>query len=1443
MSIEQSDLSSDVAVIGMSGRFPGARNVGEFWRNLREGRESVSFFSEAELKEAGVDPGLLADPDYVRARGMLDSVDLFDAAFFGFAPREAECLDPQHRVFLELAWEALENAGYDPAVCDGPIGVFAGASLSAYLARVWAHPRALETFGAYQILIGNDKDHLPTQVSYKLNLRGPSVAVQTACSTSLVAVHLACQSLLSHESDMALAGGVSIHVPGKSGYLYRRGGVHSPDGRCRAFDAGASGTVSGSGAGIVVLKRLVDALTDGDNVQAVIKGSAINNDGSSKVGYTAPSVSGQAEVIGAALAMAGVDPQTIGYVEAHGTGTPLGDPIEVAALAEAFGPVALGQCAIGSVKTNIGHLDAASGVAGLIKTVMSLRHGERVPSLHFQRPNPEIHFETTPFFVNTQRAEWKRGPYPRRAGVSSFGIGGTNAHVVVEEPPEAAPGATARPAHLLILSARTRAALESATDALAAHLRTRPDRELADVAYTLQVGRRAFNQRRIVVCRDVIEAATALQQRDPRRVLTRQQEQRDAPVAFLLPDGIPSCDRPGHELYETELAFRKPFDECAALAKVVLGIDLSPAIGKRGPDAGYPEAGADRTCSEPPSTRALAFSVEYALARLWMSWGLRPHAMSAGGVGEYVAACLGGVLPMQDALRLLVSKSDRAALRDLLRTVPLAGPAIPYLSAACGGWVTAKETTTLEYWELLQGPPRRNGLAPDEVTTDPRGVLVEIGPASTPAAGAAREIVPSLSVDPTVSEAAFLQQSVGTLWLAGLTLSWEAYHGHERRRRTELPTYPFERRRFWIDETIAGPAVAHRSARAQDPADWFYAPTWKRSPATRSRTTAPEGSRAPWLIFLDDGGWGQRLADGLLARGETVTTVAFRDDGRRNERASYAVRPTERSDYLALFDELQRRNRSPSAIVHLGCLGAAGESHGPGDYSRFDRAQARSHHGLLALAQALTHVSIAGRPLRIDVVSGGHHDVTGGEPLAIETATVTGACRVIPQEFSSVHCRNIDLDPELARHPTPPDAAIDTLVGEVIASSTEPFVAYRHGYRWVQEFAPVRLGRAAGVPGRLRPQGVYLITGGLGRIGLALGEYLASTVQARLVLVSREVEAGSGDEGPRAAERGAALRRLEATGAEVLTLSADVADAAAMRAVVRQALDRFGRIDGVVHAAGLVRETAYRTIEETRPEDVEAQFRTKVRALYVLEEALRDTEHGFCMLVSSLSAIVGGLGLFAYASANAFMDAFAHRHNRGGRTPWQSVNWEGWRPRDDGAAASALTRTEGQDAFARIFSASTASQLAVSTLDLSDRMTRETPAPPSAAATPLAGRGDEVEEAITALWRDLLGVEHVGIHDDFFELGGHSLLASQFLARLRRERGVELPLRALFESPTPAALAALVVRKQMEKAGATGVEALLEEVRRLSADETEAALAAENPPPSPSGTTPKEPRG
>ncbi|HVR11834.1 MAG TPA: beta-ketoacyl synthase N-terminal-like domain-containing protein, partial [Thermoanaerobaculia bacterium] len=892
----------DVAIVAMVGRMPAAADLEELWRNLCRGEEAITFFTDEELLAAGVPAERLADPRYVKARGVLAGIDQFDAGFFHFSPREAELLDPQHRIFLEASWTLLEEAGYHPEGFGGRIGVYAGSSTSAYSIGLLSSPELMGTVGEFSAAILSGGFSLPTLASYKLNLEGPSVFLSTACSTSLVAVHMACQALRTGDADMALAGGVAATTPQVAGHVYQPDGAFSPDGHCRPFDAAASGTVAGSGLALVLLKRLEDALAARDTIRGVIKGTAINNDGAVKLGYSAPGVRGQVKVIRQALADAGVEPATIGYVEAHGTGTPLGDPIEVAALDQVYRAATdrTGFCALGSLKSNLGHLDSAAGAAGLIKAALCLERRQLVPSLHFHAPNPKLDLAASAFFVNAELRDWPAGATPRRAAVSAFGIGGTNAHVVLEEAPPPEPGSASRATQLLVLSARSPAALEAATDRLAAHLLTLDDdpRGLADAAFTLQVGRRAMAHRRAVACANAREGASALERRDPLRVVTASPAASPAEVIFMFPGGGAQYAGMGGELYRDEEVYRREVDRCAELLLPHLGEDVRAWL--RPPGAGQP-ADAGRMRRTAIALPAL-FVAEYALAQLLAAWGVQPAAMIGHSLGEYVAACLAGVFSLADALALVALRGrlietlpdgsllsvplgeeeirpwlgDRlwvAALnapglslvsglaadveraerelrahgieahrlelvapahspliepildefRSRVSQLSLRPPAIPYLSNVSGDWILPEQATDPEHWVRHLRQTVRFGDGMTELLAEPRRVFVEVGPGQTLSklaercAAPARPVTVSTMRPPQLAQPDLvpLLRAVGRLWAAGVEIDWPAFCSAERRRRVRLPTYPFERRRYWLETRFDGVAAPPAAAAAQ----------------------------------------------------------------------------------------------------------------------------------------------------------------------------------------------------------------------------------------------------------------------------------------------------------------------------------------------------------------------------------------------------------------------------------------------------------------------------------------------------------------------------------------------------------------------------------------------------------------------------------------------------
>ncbi len=1527
----------NIAVIGLTGRFPGAPNIEALWKNLCDGVESISRFSDQDLERAGVDPALLNHPDYVKAGAVLEGIEQFDASFFGFYPKEAEILNPQHRLFLECAWEVLEQAGYVPDHYPGRIGVYAGAGSNDYISGFHATHGSANAMDGFQVSVGNEKDFLATQVAYKLNLTGPSVAVQTACSTSLVAVHLACQSLLNHECDMALAGGVTINTSQQEGYLYVEGGIASPDGHCRAFDANAQGTVGGNGVGIVVLKRFADALADGDTILAVIKGTAINNDGAMKVGFTAPSLEGQAEVITDALAMADVDPETITYIETHGTGTALGDPIEIGALTHAFRAVTekTGFCKIGAIKTNLGHLDTAAGVAGLIKTVLALHHKTLPPTLHFEAPNPKIDFANSPFVVNTATTAWETNGGPRRAGVSSFGIGGTNAHAILEEAPVAlASGSSSRPWQLLLLSARTSTALETMTGNLRTHLQQHPELSLADVAYTLQVGRKRFDHGRLLVCQTLDEAVAALDTLPPDQVLTSHHEARSRPVVFMFSGQGSQYPDMGRDLYRQEPVFRETVDKCAAHLGPILGIDIRNIIY---PDETQRETAAQQL-AQTAYTQPALFIIEYALAQLWRSWGIEPQAMIGHSIGEYVAACLAGVFGLEDALTLVATRGrlmqeqlagdmlavplseeavqpflddslslaaingatqcvlsgpadavDRlehrlseagikvtrlhtshafhSAMMDPMLepfTAEVAGvtlnpPQMPYLSNLTGTWITAAEATDPSYWvrHVRQTVHFAAGL--DELVKEPDWILLEVGPGTTlrtlaqqyPGRDAAQTVLASLPHvhDPRPAMRAVLQ-TLGQLWSHGVNVDWVGFYAAEQRRRVALPTYPFERQRYWIEVQpvpLAPPlGQDHKLALSE----WFAVPSWKRSkPLVCFPQVDLTQQTLCWLIFADACGLGTQLAQRLQQQGQTVITVTAGADFSQHDAFTYTLNPGRQADYQALFKALQTAEQRPGRIVHLWSVTqtAAVEENSP-DFYR-----------LLFLAQAVGEQNLT-EPLHIAVVANQVQSVTGDEVLAPEKATLFGPCRVMPQEYPLLTCRSIDIALP-ASEGSDAQRLLDQLLAEVTTDAPDAMVAYRGQHRWVHALEPAALGQGAS---RLRPQGIYLLTDGLSRTGLALAHYLAQTVQARLILTDPATFPepaewpnwlAAHEAEDKTSQKIEQLRAIETLGAEVLVVNAAVTDPARMQAAVQQAQQCFGQPHGVIHIAT---SRGSGLMQLKTPDQAQLVLTPRITGTQVLEAVLRDTPLDFLALFGSNVSITGGLGQVDECAANAFLDAYAHSRSAQSPYPVVAIDWSGWHWDDHFEQLMAempqmqdqarqlreiygITPEEAGQALERILS-SGEPQIIVSTQDLQawidqqntltsdnfmDQLDSVQPVH-SISDEDFVAPANETEASIAAVWAEVFGVERVGRHDNFFDLGGHSLLAIQLISRTREALHLdELPLSRLFETPTVAGLAEFAASRQQELANSDEIAALLQEIEGLSEAEIEAALLQE----------------
>ncbi|CAM2069715.1 Amino acid adenylation domain-containing protein [Sulfidibacter corallicola] len=1528
---DASRRSGDVAVIGMAGRFTGTRNIEEYWRDVLDKMDNITHFTEKELIAAGVPREVVADPNYVKAKGKLDDVDAFDAEFFNIPPREAQLIDPQQRLFLEHAWTALEKAGYDPDRYPGTVGVYAGRSPNYYFTENLIRNPLLATVDSMKVDFGNFSDFVASKVSYVLDLKGPSVNVQASCATALVAIGQAYFSLVSRQCDMALAGAVSVLFPHVAGYDYREGSILSPDGACRAFDEKARGMVIGEGVGVIVLKRMEDALRDGDQILSVIKGAAINNDGSDKVGFTAPGTRGQYEVVRAALKNAGVDARDIGFVEAHGTGTVVGDPIEMEALTQAYrkDTAARQYCCIGSVKPTIGHTDSASGVSGFIAATLCLRDKVLHPTNHFEKPNPKLKLETSPFFVATEPTPWQiEDGRQRLAAVSSFGVGGTNAHIILGEAPPREAGSPSRTRQLIPLSARTAGALDQMTDNLAEHL-ARTDDDLADIAYSLQVGRKGFEHRRFLIASNPEQAADILRRRSGKDLFSAKVASGSRTLAFMFSGQGSQYPDMGRELYEHESVFRETIDYCADHLLPILGLDMRDLL--------YPRAdrknAADKL-NETRYTQPILFSIEYALAQLWISWGVLPQMLIGHSMGEYAAACVAGVMSLEDALALVAERGrltqslpngamttvslpaeqvapllsddisvgvinspdncvvsgmkagveafeakltemgvDFRRLRisnafhsvsmepvreDFLAAVARADlkpPRIPFISCLTGDWITEEQATDPQYWwEQMKGSVQF-AKSIQMVMETPDLVLLEVGPGRTLTTLTRRQInrdnPPQLLTSvrhpkEEQSDVDFLMITLGKLWLAGIDIPWEKRFEGERRLRLELPTYPFERTRYWVDPPSDEPEEEEepKLRKDPDPANWCWVPNWTRSPRIYDGELDPDQPEA-WLLFLDNKGVGAAVRDRLLEAGQHVVTVTPGAGFAELDYGEYTLHPARPEDYEILFEELSEREHTPTRLLHFWSVTGPG---GPKDPAvRFEKLQERGFKSLLYCVRALDLLRAETDP-RITVFANHLFEIDGEEPLMPEKNTLLAFCRVLSQEHPHLRCRAVEL--ELPEEGTSP-AWTQELVAEAFSEAPEPVVAFRGGLRYAEDFAQIHLGERLLARTPFKSKGVYFVTGGQGYLGFELGALLAEKYQARLALVGRsplppraEWDAWLADhagEDDKVSFKIEQMRRLEALGAKVLMVTADAADPAAMAAAMTQTELRFDHIDGVLHAAGITDESHYFPIKQTDDANVAFHFAPKVGGIQVLDRLLAERQMDFVLCFSSIAAVLGGLGFINYAAANLYMDAFVHLRNRDSAFPWISVNWDGWlvgdleeeaaRAAEDSLLALAMTMPEGLDITERILAQEGLSQVVTSTGDLRMRIDKwvrlcslrhdaddgdevegtgaeqadQAPAPSGRHARPDLSNAYEApenafEEKIAEIWQDLLGVAQVGIHDNFFELGGDSLLAVHLSSRIHKALGVEMTGGSLLAAQTVSEQADLVMAKVAEEA-------------------------------------------
>lgn len=1511
------EKKEDIAIIGIAGRFPDAENIEQFWENLIGGHESVKFFSDEELKEQEVNAHLLRNPNYIKAASVLNDIEYFDADFFGYSHRDAETIDPQQRLFLELSWLSLENAGYDANKYKGKIGVFAGENWENYRwNNLYKNEDFLTSVNEYQILLGNDKDHLATRVSYKLNLNGPSVNIQTACSTSLVAVHHACKSLLSGESDMALAGGVSVRVPHKIGYLYQEGYIVSRDGHCRAFDEKASGTVFSSACGVIVLKKLKDAIKDRDTIHAVIKGSAINNDGSAKVGYTAPSVEGQKRVVSFALSDAQVDPKTITYIEAHGTGTIMGDPIEISALTRAFREKTKLKkyCALGSVKANIGHAGAASGIVGLIKIVLALKYKLLPPSINFDKPNPSIDFANSPFYINTKVTEWSSKCGILRAGISSFGMGGTNAHLILEEPPILKNLEGATPAKLLIFSAKTQSALELMKSNFANYLKSNIGLNISDVCYTLSVGRKEFAYRWYAIVSDINDAIKQLNGVHLGKNIASGSKLNRPSIVFMFPGQGSQQLNMALDLYKYEVKFRENVDQCAVILQNELGVDIRNII--------YPQdneiKNAEQKLHQTILTQPILFSIEYAFAKLLIDWGINPNIVIGHSIGEYVAACIAGVFSLSDALHLVAMRSKltqklpagkmlaiflesekvKAFLNDdlsiaainspslcvvsgpnqaveklkkhldandieckflhtshafhskmvdpiveifinIVKKINLNTPKILWVSTVTGTYISNDEATDPLYWgkNLRQTVLFLDGI--QKISDNSDCILLEVGPGQALSTIAknlrykqSNRLIFSVSpkVDEKISSINHLLETIGDLWLAETTIDWEKIYANEKRRRLSLPGYHFERKYCWINQQKDAKILSlmASSGKKDDIKDWFYVPAWKRLLINNQQTY--DVKEKCILLFCNDFEFSDAILSHLNQQGFFTVKVLSGTTFSKKKANDYVINVKNPVDYDTLFDDLNKLGKIPDVIIHL--LSLSQETIESRSIDTLKENRYFNFYSLLFLSQSLNKY-YSGKKISINIVANGVCGIGTEDLLYPEKALLLGPCRVISQEYVNLRCKIIDI--VLPHSVSEEKTLLANLLCEFFNISRDVVIAYRENHKWVQIFEPFPLeNKYDRVPKIIRENGVYLLLGGLGGIGLEVAEYLVKIAKAKLVLTGRsyfpekikwKAWLSTHEESDSTSIKIRKIESLEKMGGNIIVLRADVTNLVDMQDTIKKIEKYYGELNGIIYAAGLPGGgmMQFKTFA-----DADAVISSKLSGIENLDIALDNRKIDFLILFSSLASIWGGIGRVDYCAANAFLDAIAHYNNSHGKYFTISIDWDMWKEvgmgmelkvtenleeRHRKSMEHGILTSEGIDVFQRILF-SNISQVIVSTQDLYRRI-EEKNTELKTLSNNVADNNKNVttsrlreqylaprnnfESVIANIWAKIFGFDQVGIFDNFFDLGGHSLLSTQLLNRLQKEYpGINLSLKELFDYPTVEKLAALIDKKYLQ---------------------------------------------
>lgn len=1483
----------EIAVVGMACKFPGASNINDFWENLKNGKETISRFSDEELGEYGIQEEELLNPNYVKAKGIIEGASFFDAKFFGISPKEANMLDPQLRVLLQCAYNALADAGYNFQQKNNNAGVFVGASPSVnWQVHSFNKSGNLES-EQFSSLISNDKDFISTKLSYLLNLHGHSHTIYTACSTSLVAVDMACQSLLTGKCDSALAGGVSVSLPLKSGYQVEEGMIMSQDGHTCSFDKNATGTIWSDGAGIVVLKRLEDAIADGDQIHAVIKGSATNNDGNRKIGYTAPSIQGQTDVIKKAIRMAEVPLESIQYIEGHGSATTLGDKIEISALAEVFKNAREGfKCAIGSVKSNMGHLNVAAGIAGFIKGCLMVKHAQIPPSINYNTPNPLLQETGNSFSVNTQLTNWEENKYPLRLGVSSFGIGGTNAHVILERINQEVKTTTDQRETLICFSADTEAGVEQYANDLLDYIVKNEATAIKDIAYTLQTKRQHYRYRKAFVVKNREELIEKLSEVS----VTRSATSDNLPVMMFPGMGgyYPTMSK---DLYLKEPVFKEVMDECLFYIEKNTGKNCLPMI------LGDKNAEVLNDFHVP---QLLVFSYEYALAVLLDSWGLNAITTIGYSLGEYVAACLSGVFDLETAHHILSERGRlmnqfedgrmiavpltaeevlpyiqeevviavdngqsvvlsgreeeveklRKKLKkdDILIHEILQGPAAhspemnaikdeykstldqytfnpskkPMLSNVTGDW-RQEEYATTEYWlRHLAEQVQFFKLLKNLVAKHPRAVFFEMGVGNFTNILLRRLEKPEAplklvnlvrsqkqkSNDKTgISDHGSILKGIASFWQFGGRVDWDAYYKGYQRKTVSLPDYPFAQVAYDINIDISNTKKPGAVlTRKRNLSNWFYVPSWKRSPLTIAAQKSTKRN-----ILLIESKSSDALVQ-LLKEQHTVITVNQAEKFQEINSETYQLDFNNKTELQQLFEALESTEISIDTIL---------------DFTSVLEKDAAQH----SLERNVNFIQSLNTSIYIDskidyiTLSSNLFSVFGNEQLDADKATLISSATVIPQENPNIQCRIIEIEPEVYRNQN--IALFQKLAHELDA--TDKIISYRGFNRWQQYFESYPIQNVSPTESYIQEKGTYIIIGGLGDVGYTIANAILENNTCNVILVGRSVIPGkeqrkewmSQQNNPEAvAQKIARLEALEDRFETVFTSAADVGSSEQMEGLVAHVKATYGSLQGIIFAAGDVSGMSLDLANTISSEQLQANLAAKKAGLAVLQQIVAQNPMDFTMVISSLSAIIGGIGMTGYAAMNQYVDTFVSRENaKQSATKWIGINYpylnklqnqenqisetvseqendrlkfEMLLAQNDATGNTTINNEESIGLFQRLFSKyNHQHQIAICPVDFPALIEKlqnpsiaqeeettaevETNRQRPLVDVPYVAPVTELEIKLAKIWEDVFGFE-VGLEDDFFQLGGDSLGVIRLVSNIQKEFKIAIEVKKVFKN-------------------------------------------------------------